>query len=66
MRPPGLLKGDNLVHAPQARRIISMKGRLKNSDCKGAMKKLKIDETSKKAQKLVSDFDTGRIHLCTT
>lgn len=48
----------------QARRLVSMKGHFKNTDCQPARKRLKVDEICKKAQKLISDYDTGRLIPC--
>jgi RNA-directed DNA polymerase len=56
---------NNVLAIAQARRIISMKGNFKNTDCQIARKTLHIDEISQKAQKLISDYDKGRLIPCT-
>lgn len=47
-----------------ARRVTSYKGYFVNSDCTVETKRLKVIEISKKAAKLISDFDTGRLMQC--
>lgn len=56
--------GKTVLAIPQARSIISYKGRFVNSDCTGARKRLRVDEVAKIAQKLISDLDTGRLFQC--
>lgn len=48
----------------QARRIVSMKGYFLNSDCTVARKRLRVDKVSRSAQKLISDYETGRLIPC--
>lgn len=56
--------GDPALAISQARSIISYKGRFINSDCTGARKRLNVEKIAEKAQKLISDFDTGRLFQC--
>lgn len=56
--------GKEVIALAQARRIVSMKGYFKNSDCQPARKRLNVDEISERAQKLISNFDTGRLMQC--
>ena len=57
-------KGKEALAISQARSIISYKGRFMNSDCTVARKRLNVDQISGTAQKLISDFDTGRLFQC--
>lgn len=52
------------ISIPLARLVVSYKGYFVNSDCKEAAKKYKVAEISQKAQKLISDYETGRLLKC--
>lgn len=56
--------GQETLSIPQARRIVAMKGCFVNSGCSVIRKRLRVDEISKKAQRLISDFETGRLTQC--
>ena len=56
--------GKTALAISQARTVISYKGRFLNSDCTGAKKRLNVEGVAKAAQKLISDFDTGRLFQC--
>lgn len=56
--------GDKPLSLAQAYLIVSYKGFFVNSDCKVATKKLNVVEIAQKAQKLISDYETGRLMQC--
>lgn len=48
----------------QAHLVVSYNGFFKNSDCKEESKKLKVEEITNRAKRLISDYDTGRLFQC--
>ena len=58
--------GQQFLSIAQAHLIISYKGFFTNSDCTVATKELHVVEIAQKAQKLISDYVTGRLMQCIT
>lgn len=56
--------GMEYISLTQARLIVSYKGYFVNSDCRVEAKKLNVEPISLKAQKLISDYETGRLMQC--
>ena len=56
--------GEKNLSLAQAHLIVSYKGFFVNSDCKVIAEKLHVAEISQKAQKLISDYVTGRLMQC--
>lgn len=48
----------------QAHLVVSYNGFFKNSDCKEESKKLKVEEITIRAKRLISDYATGRLFQC--